>query len=222
MNNVSAISVKRKSNETNSTQGITDARISKKICNSMIAKPALPFDEIVNEEAVEIINHLSISDRSSTPGSHPVCDFLTEPIVSLLLDLMSGKTSNRGICYFYGPGKNGKSCFVRILQDTFRYAYISTRFFRGEISDIKGMDPKPQILIVAEPDQEMLDLYMDKKNLEIIESLNIPIIMMGNILPRSFNNILERNEEQPNKYGFEVFEFKNEYVNLDSPQLNCF
>jgi hypothetical protein len=230
-NNIPAMSCKRKSDAMNSIAEInidTDSNVCmaesdhlQKKYIRVEQKQALDIDEIINEEAINLIKSLSISK-----SSHPVCDFLTEPIISLLLDRVSERVSNHGICFFYGSGSNGKSCFVKILQNAFRCEYVSSNIFYKSSSSnsdsdvnkeetyIRQMDPKPQLLIVQESDQETIDSSVNKKNLDMVKSLGIPMIMVVNQLPRSIDRSnVENYEKRTDGYiDFKVFDFKNEYI----------
>ena len=147
-NNNIAVSSKRKSSEIDTTQEINidndtneHGHLQKKIHysdNDNVIKQALPMDSVVDSEAIKIIKSLLISANNANESSHPVCDFLTEPIVSLLLELMGGSTEGnpgkrgslkQGIYVFYGTGCNGKSCFTKILQNMFRCKTVSSDIF---------------------------------------------------------------------------------------------
>ena len=111
-NNINTVSSKRKSSEIDTTQEINidiDANecghLQKKKHygdndNKNVIKRDLPMDNVVDSEAIKIIKSLLISANNANESSHPVCDFLTEPIVSLLLELMGGSTEGN-------PGKRG-------------------------------------------------------------------------------------------------------------------
>ncbi len=204
--------MKRKLDNVENSIVITDNLNSlsngqKKYChNNIVKKPALPIEDVLNSEALIILkNLLNLSDVNN--HTHPVCDFLTEPLVCLLKELMN-KTFKNGLIILYGSGNNGKSCFTMILKKLFTSMNMPCDLLTSKnIEFYKKIlkSTKPELIFVQELDDQTINSYINEMNLQKINSLQIPVIVVTNELP-------EINKINKMK-GINVFEFKNIYQN---------
>lgn len=143
---------------------------------------------------------------------HPVNDFLTPDTIEFLQSL-GAKKIKYPHTIFYGPGANGKSTFLRILQKIVSCMSVTpnmiNRRYGGIPHEIQIIErTKPDLIVIQEPEND--ELIHILKNIERIKvmDINVPVVVMCNSLPE---NLVDETGKSTIK-NIQVIHFKNEYL----------